>query len=144
MRVPVEEGDNVIVRSSLESPLNGTDPPSFRSLLKDVSAALEGNGSFRLPPPNGRLRAFPRRLLLPRGSRLGLTLRLFVVVSPALDEFLRDQEQDYYFRTADGLPLGFPFDRRVREVTLRATPNVRFSNVVVVHRQGQQVDLSEV
>ncbi|XP_049856055.1 hexamerin-like [Schistocerca gregaria] len=134
----VQAGENVIERNSSDAVSTRPDSVPTSQLVEAVEAALQGKRD--LWPAGVPRRGFPGRLLLPRGRRAGLPLRLYVIASPlaedapaaALDP-RAPLAGDWGVALADGRPVDFPFDRRIPYNHVFNVPNSYTKNVLVFH-----------
>lgn len=85
---------------------------------------------------------FPHRLMLPKGKKEGLPLKLFVCVSRF------DQTKSFEFDSpiwgpsvVDSRPLGYPLDRPVRTFNF-TMPNFYTKDVLVFHKQAEELNLT--
>ncbi|XP_049773130.1 hexamerin-like [Schistocerca cancellata] len=125
-------GENDIKRSCSDFLLYGKEPPRHSDLFHTTVAALKGERKFFLDEFRSHF-GFPNRLVLPRGTRSGLPLSVFAIVTPAVSE-----EKHPILERGDNHPAGFPFDRRVVEFELDV-PNAHFDETFVVHRRQEDV-----
>lgn len=80
---------------------------------------------------------FPDNLLIPHGMENGLNLTLFVMVTPADEDWIQ-QTNNFNYRRAvklfDDKPLGFPFHRPAAGFKESAS-NYRFYNISIYHKR---------
>ncbi|XP_015177942.1 PREDICTED: arylphorin subunit beta-like [Polistes dominula] len=101
-------GINKIDRSSKDCYYLSPDPEPGEVFYKKIEKALDGSETLKY---NERVYGFPERLLLPKGKPEGFPLRMFIYVSPVLDEpkiYSSRIFGDYKF---DDKPAGFPLDK---------------------------------
>ncbi len=143
----VQAGENEISRSSSDAASARPSSLSMQELEAAVEAALQGQRPF--PPATVTRRGFPGRLLLPRGSRAGLPLRLYVIASPLAQGVPADatsadpQASSAGFWAAqldDGRPVAFPFDRRIPHYYNFDVPNSYIQDVVVYHKTIDEIN----
>lgn len=106
-------------------------------MYKNIVKAIEDNHEkFTYMP---QLYGFPHRLILPKGSKDGMPLKVFVSVSP-FDE-TKSFEYDspvWGPNVIDGThSLGYPLDRPVRTHNFNM-PNFYMKDVMVYHKQTQE------
>nr|DAA79955.1 TPA_exp: hexamerin-like protein 6 [Locusta migratoria] len=126
-------GENEIKRSSKEFALFAKEAPSYYDLYQTTYRALKGEDKFSLDKFRSHF-GFPQRLALPRGTRSGLPLSVFAIVTPAV-QGSEHPVLPYY----DNQAAGFPFDRRVVEFEFDV-PNVYFGETYVVHRRVEDIN----
>ncbi|XP_049803476.1 hexamerin-like isoform X2 [Schistocerca nitens] len=126
-------GENDIKRSSRDFSLYGKEAPSYSDLHHSTLAAIKGESKFFLDEFRSHF-GFPQRLALPRGTRSGLPLSVFAIVTPAVS-----QEKHPILEHGDNHPAGFPFDRRVVEFEFDV-PNAHFDETFVVHRREEDIN----
>ncbi|XP_041982501.1 uncharacterized protein LOC121735665 [Aricia agestis] len=74
--------------------------------------------------------SFPKRLLLPKGTKGGFPFQLYVIVYPYQ---ARDTKIDAIKSLEmDSKPMGYPFDRPVHDLHFRQ-PNMYFEDIEIVH-----------
>lgn len=92
------------------------------------------------------------RYLLPKGAKGGQTYQIYVIVSP-YKKYPHKREEtslNYYFPRVgtggnyiDGLPFGYPFDRRIENVhEFYSVPNSYFHDVVIYHKTEDEINAS--
>lgn len=119
------------------------DRTSYRQLYQQVLDALEGKEEFRYGGPDA-FYGFPNRFLLPKGSRSGTTYQFYVIVSPYKQYTQKDAKTNFYpaftgGQYLDTYPLGYPFDRPIRETDF-FVPNSYFKDVVIYHRSEDEIN----
>ncbi|XP_053693940.1 hexamerin-1.1-like [Sabethes cyaneus] len=135
-------GKNVITRNSLN--FNGyvKDRTSFYDLYKRVMVGYTTDEKFPLDMSEAHC-GFPNRLMLPKGTKGGMTFQFFFIISP----YYEPQVQQYTgfdpvvscgvgsgARYFDKLPFGFPLDRKIDE-TYFHVPNMFFEDAVIFHKK---------
>ncbi|XP_044576706.1 arylphorin subunit alpha-like isoform X3 [Cotesia glomerata] len=135
--VDLKPGTNKIERSSHESIYVYPDEASSSEYWKLLTKAIETDEPFTY---NMQVAGFPDRLILPRGKREGLPLKLFVFVS----EF--DESHSFKFDSpvwgqtvTDAKPLGYPLDRPVVPYAF-TVPNAYFKDVTVYHKPIEELN----
>lgn len=133
----MKTGLNNIERGNHESVYVVPDEISSDVFYKKILNSLDGSDTMRV---SERPYGFPERLTLPKGKRLGMQYRLFVVVSPV--EPIRSKVIDYpvwgrFFH--DGRPLGFPLDRPFDSKHL--APNMYVKDVVIFHKKMEELNV---
>nr|AAX14951.1 arylphorin hexamerin-like protein 2 [Romalea microptera] len=126
-------GENDIKRSSNDFPLYGKDAPHHSDLFYKTSSALKGEDKFFLDEFRSHF-GFPHRLALPRGTRSGLPLSVFAIITPAVPE-----ANHRFLKSGDNHAAGFPFDRRIVELEFDV-PNAHFDETFVVHRRLEDIN----
>lgn len=134
----MKAGTNNVERSSHESVYVAPDEVPSDVFYKRLLASLEGSETFTYSTqPYG----WPDRLLLPKGKKEGMPLTLFVVMSPLDETKITKEESPVWGRLLyDGRSMGFPLDRPVDPVHF-ATPNMYFKDVVVFHREMEELNV---
>lgn len=138
----LDTGKNTIVRDSVEMHGVIEDRPWTRSILnRDMDTAGSGMRTVENWWYKTR-RGFPHRLLLPLGRRGGMPLQLFVIVTPVRTGLLlpsvdldtmRQRRACRWTSCIDTMPLGFPFDRKIK-LTRFHTTNMKFFDVLVYRK----------
>lgn len=145
----LKEGRNTIVRNSYDMHNLVRD----RIMTTDLWKKLDTITDFKdmlLKDLRNYHTGFPIRLLLPKGRVGGFKTMLYVIVTPLklvdnvdpniLDKDRKDFVVDFRSTTLlDRMPLGFPLDRYI-DVTRFFTPNMRFVDVRIYHKE-QQCDM---
>nr|AUO15578.1 hexamerin-like protein 1 [Haplotropis brunneriana] len=126
-------GENDIKRSSKDILQFGKEAPRFSDLYYTTEGALKGEQKFFLDEFRSHF-GFPQRLALPRGTRSGLPLSVFVIITPAV-EGVKHSLLPY----GDKHVPNFPFDRRTMELEFQV-PNVYFYDTYVVHRRLEDIN----
>ncbi|XP_046991407.1 hexamerin-like [Schistocerca americana] len=125
-------GENEIRRSSKEFPLFAKEAPRHSDLYYSTVGAIKGENKFFLDEFRSHF-GFPQRLALPRGTRSGLPLSVFAIVTPAVQG-----SEHPFLPFGDNQAGGFPFDRRVVAYEFDV-PNVYSSETFVVHRRLEDI-----
>lgn len=118
------KGQNKVERKSSEFFFYKEDSVPLREINKMLA---EGKVPADMSTESG---AFPKRLLLPKGTKGGFPFQFFVVVypyTPMTKPFDSIKTLDM-----DNKPLGYPFDRPVDEKYFKQ-PNMFFEDVYVYH-----------
>ncbi|XP_063829461.1 basic juvenile hormone-suppressible protein 2-like [Ostrinia nubilalis] len=89
---------------------------------------------------------FPRNLVLPKGSEVGLNLTVFVMITEddnltEIDATITPVLYHQFSSEIDSKPLGFPFHKHAESYSDSA-PNYRFFNVTVYHMKTLDVDFN--
>lgn len=139
----LKAGSNVLNRRC-EYGYYTQDRTSYKQLYQQVLNALEGKEEFRYGTPD-TFYGFPKRFLLPKGSRSGTTYQFYVIVSP-YKPTQKDAKTNFYPSLTGGqfidtYPLGYPFDRPIREIDF-FVPNSYFKDVVIYHRSEEEINAS--
>nr|AAX62654.1 hexamerin storage protein 3 [Romalea microptera] len=141
----VQAGENEIARSSRDFVSVRPSAMSTQELVTAMNDALQGKRAFR--PATTSRRAFPERLLLPRGSRTGLPLRFYVIASPLAPNATAASvdpqaplTSEWFTALADGRPVAFPFDRRIPHYYRFRVPNSYIQDVVVYHKTIDEIN----
>lgn len=134
---------NIVRRKSVETPLTIDFPESLRELQSQTSTAMPYCGC-----------GWPHHLLIPKGTREGLSLDLFAMVTDSEEDYVEPEgraipqtcRQSYIFcglmeeKYPDARPMGYPFDRKLYvsakgpgpaflEHLVRDVPNMAFAHV---------------
>lgn len=123
-------GMNKIDRSSKDFYFLSPDPEPSEVFYKKIEKSLDGSETFKY---NKRLYGFPERLLLPKGRPEGFPLRMFIYVSPVLDEPQLYSSRifgDYKF---DDKSAGFPLDKSTINFHYDG-PNMLLKDVFIFHK----------
>ncbi|XP_015112041.1 arylphorin subunit alpha [Diachasma alloeum] len=136
--VDLKSGPNKIKRSSAESIYFMPDELSTTVYWKKMVNAIETGETFQY---NGQLFGFPDRMALPKGKKEGLPLKLFIHVTPVQeDQTVTIKSPVWGTTVVDGKPMGFPLDRPVVRHMFHGLPNVHFKDVVVFHKQIDELN----
>ncbi|CAG9788679.1 unnamed protein product [Diatraea saccharalis] len=121
------KGENVIVRNSNDFFFYKEDSMSIGEIYNYL-----GQGKL----PHDMIYNYddlPERLMLPRGTKSGFPLQVFVVVYKSQGvPHETNKEHTFFF---DEKPLGYPFDRPVTKYFMQ--PNMYMQDVVVHHRGSE-------
>nr|AGG40958.1 hexamerins subunit type 2 [Calliptamus italicus] len=126
-------GENEIKRSSNDFLLYGKEAPRYSDLYYTTARALKGEDKFFLDKFRSHF-GFPHRLVLPRGTRSGLPLSVFAIVTPAVSD-----GKHPILERGDNHAAGFPFDRHIVEFEFDV-PNAHFDETFVVHRRVEDIN----
>ncbi|CAH0399633.1 unnamed protein product [Chilo suppressalis] len=162
----LDTGKNTIVRSSIE--MNGViqqRPWTRRAWNRAGAAAMENVDTVDSMDVKmvdswwwKTRMGFPHRLLLPMGTRGGLEMQMFVIVSPVrsgriaqnLDiNIMKERHACRWTTCVDTMPLGYPFDRHI-EPTRFYTNNMKFSDILIFRKDMntsnvvKDVDMSDM
>ncbi|OXU27273.1 hypothetical protein TSAR_013577 [Trichomalopsis sarcophagae] len=143
--VDLKQGSNKLDRSSNDSPYYSSDPQSSEAYNRDIVRALrttDENLARDIVHSRKLHLGLPRRLLLPRGNRSGLGLRL-VVCLHGLDGAKVDKlNEDTVFAglALDGRDLGFPLDRPIDGEGFERLRNFMVKDVKVFHEDVKDVE----
>lgn len=154
----LDTGKNTIVRDSIDMHGVIEQRPWTRRIL-DRSMETTGMGVKMVDSWWYKSRmGFPHRLLLPLGTRGGLHLQMFVIVTPVrmglilptLDVTIMKERHACRWTTCiDTMPLGFPFDREIDE-THFFTKNMKFTDIRIFRKDlstsntVKDMDMSEM
>ncbi|XP_067002867.1 hexamerin [Anabrus simplex] len=146
-RFPYEvvAGQNVIERNSRDSNAIVHDQLITSVLLKKVNDALEGKEPLYIGSTY-RHCGFPERLLMPRGTKDGLPLTLYVVLTPYEAQDLNFHPSviscgpGINYQDVDNKSLGYPFDRIIYEPHNFAIPNFYEKDIMVFHRTQEEIN----
>ncbi|KAG7210288.1 hypothetical protein KM043_011832 [Ampulex compressa] len=136
--VDLKTGINKIERNSHESVYVVPDQVPSEVFYKKVVKAMENPETFTYSHQN---HGFPDRLVLPKGKKEGMPFKLFVCVTHFDDAKATKIESPIWGTTlVDGRAMGYPLDRPVHahDVTV---PNMYFKDVLVFHKQMQEINL---
>ncbi|XP_045451549.1 arylphorin subunit alpha-like [Melitaea cinxia] len=121
------KGQNKIERSSSEFFYFKEDSVSTYEIFKTLP---EGKVPLDMSAESG---AFPKRLLLPKGTKSGFPYQFFVMVYPYVPAEKYDTIKAFEW---DSKPFGYPFDRPAYEPYF-VQPNMFFEDVEVYH-EGEE------
>nr|XP_053640453.1 hemocyanin A chain-like [Cherax quadricarinatus] len=138
----VHAGDNEIKRKSSESSVTIPDRVSFPQLIHDADEAV-ANGA-ELPHKDTRACGHPQRLLLPKGTSEGLEFWIDVIITSGDDAVHDDSAVNDHGSThgycgihgekyPDKRAMGFPFDRRIPDLSVFKVPNQHGQQVKIYH-----------
>nr|AUO15572.1 hexamerin-like protein 1 [Tetrix subulata] len=134
----VGAGETAIERNSEAFSMFGPSYPSFYDIWMATEKGIKGEKPFYVQEYRHSM-GYPQGLALPRGTRSGLPLTLFVFVTPATRT--TSTTSDYFqdlFPAPDDHTITYPLDRHVYDFDIDV-PNARFEDVVVVHRNKEDV-----
>ncbi|XP_063916416.1 larval serum protein 1 alpha chain-like [Zophobas morio] len=140
----LRSGQNVIERSSQQTPFYQDDRVGYRELYQQVVDALGGKNEFQVRN-NEAYYGIPRRFLLPKGRVDGFDCQFYVFVSPYVrPKYHREYSEDYYYpkvgsgaKYIDEYPLGYPFDRTINyDQVFQSIPNSYFYSAKIYHRNA--------
>nr|AUO15583.1 hexamerin-like protein 5 [Xya japonica] len=77
----LKAGKTVVERNSRDSEFFGGDSPSYMDLYGRIEKSLKGEENF-VYEDNTHQCGFPERMMLPKGTKSGLPLTFYVIVSP--------------------------------------------------------------
>ncbi|CAH2092844.1 unnamed protein product [Euphydryas editha] len=121
------KGQNTVERASSEFFYFKEDSVPTHEIFKLLS---EGKVPSDMSTESG---AFPKRLLLPKGTEGGFPYQFFVMVYPYVPSEKYDAIKAFEW---DSKPFGYPFDRPVYEPYFKQ-PNMFFKDVEVYH-EGEE------
>ncbi|KRT78718.1 hypothetical protein AMK59_6996 [Oryctes borbonicus] len=132
----LKKGENVIVRT-LNDDAGATDRTSFKELIHRVGEAAHHKKEFVIHGSEAYW-AFPRRLLLPRGTASGMKFQLYVIILPLPKiEQAVDVNKGVYRRVGtgrhSGFTLRFPLDRQIGKSFF--VPNSFIADVTIRHEE---------
>lgn len=137
-------GRNYIVRNSDQFALYSPDHTPYYELYKLVMTSLTND--TKLPTDfSAATCGFPRRLMLPKGKRMGMPIQLFVIVSEYRSSSTWVIRKDWFSssncrRDTDARPLGYPLDRYINE-DIWYTPNMKYIETAIYHK-SDSVDIN--
>ncbi|CAD6201491.1 GSCOCT00000291001.2-RA-CDS [Cotesia congregata] len=135
--VNLKPGTNKIERKSNESIYVYPDEVSSAEYYKLLTKAIETDEPFTY---DVQVAGFPDRLVLPRGKREGLPLKLFVFVSEFNESNRFNVDSLVWGQTiTDAKPLGYPLDRPVAPYAF-TVPNAYFKDVTVYHKPVEELN----
>lgn len=85
--------------------------------------------------------------MLPKGAKGGQTFQFYVLISPYKPPMKYDAQKYYYpvvglgSQYMDGYPLGYPFDRPIKESSFQV-PNAYFQDAVIYFSNVDDVNLA--
>nr|CUH82791.1 hemocyanin 1 [Argulus foliaceus] len=123
--VHLKSGVNKVERSSKQSSVTAADPVHFHDLLKETDEAIKKKDDKYFHHDH-RHCGIPQRLLLPKGTELGMEFDLYVVVSDYTHEPDKEDLDSEFGGThsycgrlggkyPDDHAMGFPFDRPIHD-----------------------------
>ncbi|XP_034944552.1 uncharacterized protein [Chelonus insularis] len=137
--VDLKSGINKIERSSHESIYVVPDEPSGVVYWKKLVKAIETGEAFTY---SSQVYGFPDRLILPKGKREGLPLKLFVFISEFDENHVVKMDSPVWGTTVvDAKPMGYPLDKPVVAHSFHV-PNAYFKDVVVFHKHVEELNLT--
>ena len=132
----LKTGKNVITRKSSDFSGYVQDQTTYYELYKDVMKAMKGESKWTMDMKQAHC-GFPDRLMLPKGTKGGMTYQFYFVVTPFYEP-VTPQYKDFDpivscgvgsgSRYIDRLSFGYPLDRTVDE-TFFFVPNMHFEDV---------------
>ncbi|KAL1123477.1 hypothetical protein AAG570_002557, partial [Ranatra chinensis] len=139
--VKLTKGETVIERNSKESTAFTEDKEGIRSMYTRVKNSIETKETFYVT--DSYTCGMPERLMIPKGSHDGRHFMMYMMVTPF--EHKRQFESPIYCGGSqyyDGLPYGFPFDRRVEYEDVFNVPNFHREDVLVYHKYESEINKS--
>ncbi|RVE54710.1 hypothetical protein evm_000477 [Chilo suppressalis] len=130
----ITKGENVIERNSEEFFFYKEDSVPIGEIYKQL-----GNGKV----PSEMVYKYddlPKRLMLPRGTKSGFPLQVFVVVYKSQGVPKALQNENTFI--LDERPLGYPFDRPVPEYFMQ--PNMYIQDVTVYQKGSEYPNYTEI
>ncbi|XP_048513195.1 hexamerin-like isoform X1 [Athalia rosae] len=137
-KVELKSGENEIKRADHEALFVLPDDEGADTFYWKVKESAETKIPFMY---SKRMYGFPKRLLIPKGKKDGLPLRIFVHVAPCNDDHTSETDSPVWGKgITDGRPLGFPLDRpsTIENLTL---PNIHWRDVVIFHKDVDEVNV---
>ncbi|XP_049771483.1 allergen Cr-PI-like [Schistocerca cancellata] len=133
--IKLKKGVNELLRRSKDIISYTQLPMSYTQLFGATEAAL---ASGTQPFSNYIMRIFGDidRLMLPRGTREGLPLCTYVIISPCSTN--TNGRIDPYTKDMCPKTSLFPFDRPINELEFEV-PNALFGETVIFHRNAEEV-----
>ena len=90
---------------------------------------------------------FPERLILPKGTKDGQQLVLFVIVNKYKPSPNQNQNQNQalnIYQVQDNRAQGYPFDRQINNDSIYAyAPNAYFKEVTVYYQPSNEVNSAQ-
>lgn len=137
-------GNNTLEINSNDIAWTMRDTTYFSNIFKNVNLAIEN----KLTPDTDYVYqqqcAFPHRLLLPRGRKEGLPMKLIAIISPVTPEDYDLQQKTKHQQICsvgtsslylDHLPLLYPMDRQLESLDDLIVPNIMFKDIEIYHNE---------
>lgn len=135
----MKSGINKIERSSHESIYVVPDEIGSYSFWKKINKAIETGETYTYSP---QVSGFPDRLVLPKGKKEGMPLKMFVYVSEFIETQAITVDSPIWGMTVvDGKALGYPLDRPVVPHIINV-PNAYFKDVIIFHKHVDELNLT--
>lgn len=141
--VDLKTGRNIIIRNSNQFKFYSNDRTNYFDLYKMVMTAI--NDEESLPGDFSQTTCgFPQRLMLPKGTRTGFAVQLFVIITEYRSPSTWVIQKDWFSssncrRDIDARPLGFPLDREIDE-TIWFTPNMKYIETAIYHKTEMDIN----
>lgn len=139
----VKQGNNKLERSSTDSIFYVAQTTLSDVFNRILSRALKTSDETLVRDLTSRKlrRGLPLRLLLPRGTKSGLHLRLLVCLH-SVPAKLEEVHDTTFFEglKLDGRPMGFPLDRAIENEKFSSLRNFMVKNIVVHHENTKNID----
>ncbi|XP_049948616.1 allergen Cr-PI-like [Schistocerca serialis cubense] len=131
----LKKGENELVRNSKDFNYYGQLPLSYRKLYEATEAAIAGGNQ---PFIDDFVHKYGdiERLAVPRGTRSGLPLSTYVIITPFTHKTI-SRINPYTDDVGAKISL-FPFDRPINELDFDVS-NSHFGETVVIHRNAEEV-----
>lgn len=139
-------GKNAITRSSAIFTGYVNDRTTFADIYKHVLTSIKGETKFLLDTTEAHC-GFPNRLMLPKGTKGGMTFQFFFVVTPFYEP-ITTQFKGFDpiiscgigsgAKYVDRLPFGYPLDREIDE-THFFVPNVYAEDAIIFYQPRDDV-----
>lgn len=130
-------GLNTIDRNCQQFTRFINDHTTYFDLYKDVLMSTKSDTKLTYDKYE-RHCGFPRRLMLPRGTKGGMEFQMFFIVVPQVDgqtDFMREEPMFVctdYDQYIDYRSYGFPLDRKINEMYWY-TPNMYYYDAIIYH-----------
>ncbi|XP_018573822.1 hexamerin-like [Anoplophora glabripennis] len=144
----LKAGENVITRNSYDADCYGPDRTTYDELTKQVEEAIQGQKEFHIDGKQNYFH-FPRRYMLPKGSRSGTRFTFAVFVYPYKPYKGKDRHVNEYNYPkvgtgaihVDDYPVGYPFDRFIKFNEMwHEIPNSGCKDVKVYHKHAEEIN----
>ncbi|XP_026725388.1 arylphorin subunit alpha-like isoform X2 [Trichoplusia ni] len=139
--VNLKIGTNMISRSSADMKHFSGDYMSLRNIRKIIEDAEYGL-DFTLEKTMASQTGYPSRLILPKGSPLGLPLQMFVFVAPFTKAAFGDSYSTNGIEEFNSAILspGFPLDLNIESKQLFELPNAMIKYVTVTQKKDNKIE----
>ncbi|XP_015602886.1 hexamerin-like [Cephus cinctus] len=137
--VKLKVGNNVVERSSKDSVYVVPDETSSHMYMEKIKKSMKSGEPFTYEK---RSSGFPERLFLPKGTKSGMPMQMFVYVSQYEGTPAWTYESPVWGTMFDdGKPMGFPLDRPVYGFNF-TVPNMYFKDVTIYHKEIEELNLT--
>lgn len=136
----LKSGQNFLLRKDHEFARTSKDPIPTRKMTEKINDALKSGDPLEISDAKPR-NNWPTNLLLPKGKKEGLEMKLYIIVTKYKMMDLGSSNVTEFRNTIgitnsaliyDEMSFGFPFDRKINEQMLRI-PNVKAFDVKIYH-----------